>query len=298
MPRTTLALFALVPAAALALAGCSSNETETTDGADAPAESSESSDTAAAESSADIVGEEVTYESGGVTLKGYIAYDASIEGTRPGVLGVHEWWGHNEYTRDRARALAAMGYTALAVDMYGDGKLAEHPDTAGEFAREVFANMDEGVARFMAGKTFLNEHATTDPTKTAAIGYCFGGGVVLHMAREGLDLAAVAAFHAGGLESGNDPANITGRVFVAHGADDPLVSAETIESFKANMDAAGIEYTFTAYPGATHSFTNPGADAVAAEFGLPLAYQKEADEQSWATMSEMFEEAFADAAGD
>ncbi|MEM1072345.1 MAG: dienelactone hydrolase family protein [Planctomycetota bacterium] len=239
-----------------------------------------------------IVGEEIDYEVGGVTLKGYIAYDSSQEGSRPGVLVVHEWWGHNEYTRDRARQLAEMGYTALAVDMYGDGRRAEHPEDANAFMMEVFDNMQAGVDRFQAAKAVLNGHATTDPDKTAAIGYCFGGAIVLHMARTGADLDVVAAFHAGALETGNDPNNITGRVFVAHGADDPLVRPEAIESFKANMDAAGVRYEFVAYPGAVHAFTNPDATAKGEQFGLPLAYQQEADEQSWAAMQAVFIEAF------
>lgn len=239
-----------------------------------------------------VVGEEVSYESGGVTLKGYIAYDENQKGPRPGVLVVHEWWGHNEYTRDRARQLAELGYTAFAVDMYGDGKQAAHPEDANKFMMEVFDNMDAGVARFEAAKTLLNDHETTDPEKTAAIGYCFGGAIVLHMARTGADLDAVAAFHAGALETGNDAANIRGKVFVAHGAEDPFVEPEAIESFKTNMDAAGVSYEFVAYPGALHAFTNPDATAKGQEFELPLAYQKEADEQSWAKMKTLFADVF------
>ncbi|MEM6531719.1 MAG: dienelactone hydrolase family protein [Myxococcota bacterium] len=239
-----------------------------------------------------IVGEEVSYESGGVTLKGYIAYDENHDGPRPGVLVVHEWWGHNDYTRDRARQLAELGYTALAVDMYGDGKQAEHPEDAQKFMMEVMGNMDVGVARFEAAKKMLNEHASTDPQKTAAIGYCFGGAVVLHMARTGTDLDAVAAFHAGALETGNDPSNIKGKVLVAHGEADPFVKPEAIEAFKQNMDAAGVSYEFVAYPGAKHAFTNPGATANGEKFGLPLAYDKDADEKSWAKMKELFSSVF------
>ena len=247
-----------------------------------------------AEVPSSIVGQEIEYEAGDVTLRGYLAYDSSNQDPRPGVLVVHEWWGHNEYTRDRARQLAELGYTALAVDMYGDGQRADHPEDANAFMMEVFNNMEAGVARFEAAKVLLNGHGTTDPEKTAAIGYCFGGAIVLHMAREGADLDVVAAFHAGGLETGNDAASITGKVFVAHGADDPLVKPEAIQSFKENMDAAGVSYEFVTYPGAVHAFTNPNATAKGQEFGLPLAYQKEADEQSWARMNALFEETFAD----
>ena len=164
----------------------------------------------------------------------------------------------------------------------------------GAFMMEVMNDMDAGVARFRAAMELLNAHPTTDPTKTAAIGYCFGGAIVLHMARTGADLDAVAAFHAGALETGNDAANIRGRVFVAHGADDPFVEPAAIESFQRAMDAAGVDYEFVAYPGAVHAFTNPGATAKGEEFGLPLAYQREADERSWAAMREMFREVFGD----
>lgn len=247
-----------------------------------------------AASSPDVVGEEVRYESDGVTLRGYLAYDRNQEGPRPGVLVVHEWWGHNEYTRDRARQLAELGYTALAVDMYGDGRQADHPDDARAFMMEVFENMDAGMARFRAAKALLNEHATTDPEETAAIGYCFGGAIVLHMARTGDDLDAVAAFHAGALETGNDAANIRGRVFVAHGEEDPFVPPEALESFERAMDAAGVDYELVRYPGAVHAFTNPGATAKGQEFGLPLAYQKEADERSWAELRVLLADVFAD----
>ena len=245
-----------------------------------------------ADAAPSIVGEPVSYEAGGVTLKGYLAYDENLEGERPGVLVVHEWWGHNEYTRDRARQLAELGYTAFAVDMYGDGKQADHPDDANAFMMEVMGNMDTGVARFEAAKKLLGEHATTDPERTAAIGYCFGGAIVLHMARAGADLDAVAAFHAGALDTGNDAAGITGKVFVAHGADDPFVNEEAVAAFRKSMDDVGADYEFVAYPGALHGFTNPDATATGEKFELPLAYQKEADEASWAKMQALFSDAF------
>ncbi len=272
---------ALIAAAALVLAACTGSETAT----EAPVEAGPK-----------VVGQEVSYETGGVTLKGYLAYDENQDGPRRGVLVVHEWWGHNDYTRDRARQLAELGYTALAVDMYGDGKQADHPDDARTFMMEVLNDMDAGVARFRAAKKLLEEHASTDPERIAAIGYCFGGAVVLHMARTGEDLDAVAAFHAGGLETGNDAANIKGRVFVAHGEDDPFVKPEAIESFKRNMDAAGVDYEFVAYPGAVHAFTNPGATEKGQRFDLPLAYQKAADEQSWAKLKSMLTDVFSGAA--
>ncbi|MCZ6679207.1 MAG: dienelactone hydrolase family protein, partial [Candidatus Poribacteria bacterium] len=170
---------------------------------------------------ADIHGEPVEYTADNLTLKGYLAYDDSVEDKRPGVLVVHEWWGHNEYARKRARMLVELGYTALAVDMYGDGKQAEHPDDAGKFASEAMRNMDAGKARFVAAMEFLKKHKTTDPEHIAAIGYCFGGGVVLQMARLGVDLDGVVSFH-GSLSTSKpaQPGAIKAKILVCHGADD------------------------------------------------------------------------------
>src|SRR5512143_934897 len=144
---------------------------------------------------AKVTGKDVEYTAGGVTLKGYLAYDTAKKGKSPGVLVVHEWWGLNDYARERARMLARLGYTALAVDMYGEGKTATHPDDAGKFSSELMQNFDTAKARFLAAEDFLKMQPTVDPGRIAAIGYCFGGGVVLNMARQGADLKGVASFH-------------------------------------------------------------------------------------------------------
>ncbi len=237
--------------------------------------------------------EEVSYSAGGLTLNGYLAYDESTKARRPGVLVVHEWWGHNDYARKRARMLAEMGYTALAVDMYGDGKEAAHPDDAGKFANEVFSNLPAGEARFTAAMDILKANPYTDTEKIAAIGYCFGGGVVLHMARVGTDLKGVVSFH-GSLGSMHtpEPGTVKAAVLVANGADDSFVTKEQIDALKAEMEAAGADYRFVSYPGAVHSFTNPAADGFAERFGLPLGYNKEADEASWRDMKEFFDKIF------
>lgn len=242
----------------------------------------------------EVRGEEITYEVDGVQLTGYLAYDANIATPRPGVLVVHEWWGHNDYVRKRADMLAEMGYAAFALDMYGDGKLAEHPEDAQKFMMEVLSKIDTAVARFDAAKSLLEEHAVTDPTRTAAIGYCFGGAVVLHMARIGADLDAVASFH--GDLSTQSPAQsgmVTARILVAHGADDPFVPQETIEAFKQEMADAGVDMRFIAYPGAVHSFTNPAASEVGQKFEIPLAYNEDADRESWQALDSFLVEAFA-----
>lgn len=242
----------------------------------------------------DIRTEEVHYTAGGAECTGYIAWDASRPGKRPGVLVVHEWWGHNEYVRRRARMLAEMGYTAMALDMYGDGKVATHPDDAGKFMNEVFANMAAGKERFVAARRLLAAHKATDGKHIAAIGYCFGGAVVLAMARDGMDLDAVASFH-GNLATQN-PAKkgaVKARVLVCHGADDKFVPKEQVDAFQQEMQAAGADFEFVAYPGAVHGFTSKEADENGKKFNLPLAYNQAADEASWRKLGEFLAASFA-----
>jgi len=243
---------------------------------------------------AEITGEEVIYNAGDITLKGYMAYDDSISTKRPGILLVHEWWGHNDYARKRARMLAELGYTALAVDMYGDGKQAEHPSDAGKFAAEVRQNLPVATERFLAALQVLKEHPTVNPEQIAAIGYCFGGGIVLQMARQGLALDAVVSFH-GSLATDKPAAKgvVKARILVCDGADDKMVTPEQIQAFHREMKDAGVDYKFISYPGAMHSFTNPDADAYAEKFGIPVAYNAEADKRSWQDMQDFLKESFA-----
>lgn len=230
----------------------------------------------------DIRGEVVTYEAGGAVCTGFVCYDAARTGKRPGVLVVHEWWGHNDYVRDRARQLAQLGYVAFAVDMYGDGKQALHPDDAQKFAQQVFANMDAGTARFVAAKERLAAHPMTDGERIAAIGYCFGGAIVLQMARGGMDLDAVASFHGSlGTQQPAQKGTVKARVLVCHGAADALIPDDQVAAFRREMADAGVDLRFVAYPGAKHGFTSKAADANAAKFGLPLGYDAAADQASW-----------------
>jgi len=240
-----------------------------------------------------VVGKEVSYRSGDTEMKGYLAYDDAITGKRPGILVVHEWWGHNAYARKRADMLAALGYTALAVDMYGDGKTADHPEDAGKFATAVRSNLDTMQARFNAAREFLNSQETVDPEKNAAIGYCFGGSVVLSMALTGADLDGVVSFH--GSLGGLPPVSgkVTAKVLVANGADDPFNSAETLAMFRKDMELAGVDFEIVNYPGAKHSFTNPDADSFGEKFNLPLQYNEAADKASWQKMQTFFATIFA-----
>lgn len=229
-----------------------------------------------------IEGKEVTYNAGDMSMKGYLAYDKNAKVRRPGVLVVHEWWGHNDYARKRAVMLAEMGYTALAVDMYGDGRQAAHPDEAGKFSSELMKNFDVARARFTAALELLRKEPTVQSDKIAAIGYCFGGGIVLNMARQGVDLRGVASFH-GSLTAVKpaEPGVIKAKLLVLHGADDKLVTPEQVDAFKHEMKEAGADLRFISYPGAKHSFTNPQADEYAKKFNLPLGYDAESDRKSW-----------------
>lgn len=241
-----------------------------------------------------VKGEEVEYSSEGVTMKGYIAYDDAVEGKRPGILVVHEWWGHNEYARKRARMLAELGYTALAVDMYGDGKTAAHPEDAGAFSGEVFKNMPVARARFLAATELLKNHETVDAGRIGAIGYCFGGGIVLAMARMGVDVQGVVSFHGSlGTQSPAQPGTVKAKVLVCNGAADPFVPKEDIDAIKKEMNDANVDFTFKSYKGAKHSFTNPEATEKGKKFNLPLEYNAKADKDSWSDMKSFFKKVFA-----
>jgi len=242
---------------------------------------------------AEIQSEIVSYTIDGQPFQGYLSYDDSVSGKRPGVLVVHEWWGHNAYARKRADMLAKLGYTAFAIDMYGAGKLARHPDDAQKFMQETMANMKTAETRFNEAKLLLQKQPTVDPGKIAAIGYCFGGGTVLHMAKQGSDLSGVVSFH--GTLTTKIPAKASqtkANILVLNGADDPFVTAEQITAFKQEMKAAGAKFEFVNYPGVKHSFTNPDADKLGKQFNMPLAYNAKADKDSWQRMQQFLKRVF------
>jgi len=233
-----------------------------------------------------IMREEVTYTSGDTEMKGYVAYDESKEGDRPGILVVHEWWGHTDYVRERADMLAELGYVALAVDMYGDGKTAEHPDDAKKFSGMVMKNMDKSQAKFQAAFEMLKNHPQVADEKISAIGYCFGGSVILAMANAGMDLDGVAAFHSGVQVPVEPSEDLQAEVLIQNGADDPFVSDESVRTFKTKMDEIDKPYEYIEYPGVVHGYTNPDATANGEKFDLPLAYDAEADAKSWKKLQE------------
>jgi dienelactone hydrolase len=240
--------------------------------------------------------QEIPYQSAdGTKMIGYYAFDDAIKGPRPGVVVVHEFWGLNDYAKRRARDLAGLGYSALAIDMYGDGKNTEHPKDAMAFMQEVSKNSAVASARFQAGLDLLRKQPQTDPDKLAAIGYCFGGGVVLNAARQGLPLAGVVSFH--GALATNTPATpgrVKAKILVEHGARDSMVTPDNVAAFKAEMDKAGADYKFVSLADAKHGFTNPDADRLShGDHGGPdIGYNKAADERSWADMQAFFKKIF------
>ncbi len=231
-----------------------------------------------------VKGQDVFYSLNGVNMKGYIAYDSSLKAERPCVLVVHEWWGCNEYARKRARMLAELGYFALAVDLYGDGKIAEDPKTASEYATPFYQNPTMAKERLEAAMLVLKKYPETNYSNVAAIGYCFGGSMVLNAAKMGMDLKSVVSFH-GGLKGINAIEGLTkATILVCHGGADQFVSNEDILNFKMNLDTLKIPYQFITYPNATHAFTNPDATNTGKKFSMPIEYNAVGDKKSWNDM--------------
>jgi dienelactone hydrolase len=240
-----------------------------------------------------VCGREVEYNCNGVLHKGYFAWDSDAERSLPGVIVIHEWWGVNEYVKSRANMLAENGYCALAIDMYGNGQQAENPDQAGEAMNSVLGDMEVGTARLKAGYECLVSQDEVDSDRTAAIGYCFGGAMALHMARIGMPINAVASFH-GALGSFHKPApgTVQAKLLVCHGEDDAMVTMDDVSAFREEMDQAGADYKVIVHPGAQHGFTSKEATTNGEKYGIPVGYNAKADTDSWAAMMELFDSCF------
>jgi dienelactone hydrolase len=245
---------------------------------------------AAALSPAAVKTEPVEYTHDGQTFKGVLAYDDAKADKRPGVLVVHEWWGLNDYAVDRAKQLAGLGYVAFACDMYGGGKKTEHPDEAKEFATTVRKSKETWAGRAKAALKVLQDDPHVDPTKLAAIGYCFGGSTALQLAFAGADLDAVVSFHGAPVVPTPEQAKaVKGRVLMLHGAADKFIDPKTIAEFKKALTDGGAKFEWVDYPGVVHSFTVPTADKV----GNPgMKYDSKADADSWDRMLKLFGEVF------
>jgi dienelactone hydrolase len=233
----------------------------------------------------------VEYKHGNVVLEGYLAYDDAVQGKRPGVLVVHEWTGLGNYVKQRTEQLAKLGYVAFAVDMYGKGIRPSNPKEAGAQATIYRSNRSLMRDRVKAGLAVLQQNPLTDSSRIGAIGYCFGGGTVLELARSGAPVAGVVSFH-GNLDTPNpaDAKNIQGKVLVLHGAIDPLVPPAQVNAFEQEMTAAGADWQLVAYGGAVHGFTNPEAGS---DKSKGIAYNQKADQRSFAAMQQFFAEVFA-----
>lgn len=233
---------------------------------------------------------EVSYNAGEAALEGFMAWDTSRTTPRPGVVVVHEWWGHNEHARAQARKLAEAGYVGFALDMYGDGKSTTHPDSAAAFMTAAAADAARMKARFDAAIAQLKMDPHVDSTRIAAIGYCFGGMVVLGMARAGEDLDAVASFHGAiPAPAKADSGRPYARMLIMTGAADPMVPQAQVDAFADAMRKAGARVDVITYPGAMHGFTNPRADSVGMQ---GLKYDATADTDSWQSLIKMLAEVF------
>ena len=236
--------------------------------------------------------ENVAYASDSVALNGFLAYDSAISGKRPVVLVIHEWWGLNDNIKNKVRQLAALGYLAFAVDMYGDGKMGNDPEAAGNLAAPFYTNTALVKSRFDAALAKVKTFPQADTGKIAATGYCFGGAMVLNLARLGQDLKGVVSFHGSLIGVPADKQLLKAKILVCHGADDQFVTPTEVAQFKKQMDSIGADYKFVTYAGATHAFTNPDATATGKKFNLPIAYNAAADLGSWKEMQDFFEKIF------
>jgi dienelactone hydrolase len=228
----------------------------------------------------------IEYTHGDVVLQGFVAYDGLLKSKRPGILVIHEWWGHNQYVRDRARQLAELGYVAFALDMYGKGVQAKSMEQAQKMAGKFYEDRQLMRDRAAAGLEILKQHRNVDATRLAAVGYCFGGTTALELARSGAELRCVVCFH-GGLKTANpaDALNIKGTVLVLHGADDPNVPPAEVSAFQDEMRQANVDWYMVYFGNAVHSFTNPAAGM---DKTKGAAYNYNADQRGWTIMRELF----------
>jgi dienelactone hydrolase len=234
--------------------------------------------------------ETIEYKDGNTVLEGYLAYDDAIKGKVPAVLVVHEWTGIGSYVKKRCEQIAGLGYAAFAVDIYGKGIRPADVNEAVKQAAIYRGDRQLMRRRALAGLEEVKKLSFVDAERIAAIGYCFGGGVVLEMARSGADLKGVVSFH-GNLDTPHpeDAKNIKAKVLVCHGADDPYVSWEKVAAFRDEMREAKVDWQVIVYGNAVHGFTNPdnGSDP-----SKGAAYNRQADMRSWEAMKAFFKEIF------
>ncbi len=242
-----------------------------------------------------IQSQEIQYTAtDGSQLVGYYAFDDAVKTKRPGILVVHEWWGLNNYARHRATQLAKLGYAALAIDMYGSGKHTEKAGEAMAMMHGVFNHASTSMIRAKAGLELLKTQPQVDATQLGAIGYCFGGKIVLDMARAGMPLKGVVSVH--GTLATATPAKageVKAKILVLHGGADSMITPADVAVFKAEMKAANIPYKLVVYPEAKHGFSSPDADRLGKENKIDVGYNPKADRKSWKKMRGFFKRVFA-----
>jgi dienelactone hydrolase len=229
---------------------------------------------------------DVAYQVDGKSFTGYLADDDTRGPARPGILVCHQGGGLTEHAKERARMLAELGYVAFALDMYGEAVTGmEH---AMRLLRGLMQDPPLMRARAHAALDLLKAQPNVDPNRLAAVGYCFGGAVVLEIARSRSDVAAVVAFHPGMTElPDSDDRKIACKLMVCAGANDPLIPPEAREKFIRLMNACGADWQFLTYGNASHSFTDKSVDALNMK---GFSYHAPTDQRSWAAMRDLFDE--------
>jgi dienelactone hydrolase len=243
---------------------------------------------AAATDSSGIKEENISFTSDSANLNAFVVYNDSVKGKRPAVIVIPEWWGLNDYPKMRARMLAKLGYVAMALDIYGDGKVADNPDSAKAYSTPFYMNPMKAKVRIDSAISRLRKYDNVDPDNIGAIGYCFGGGMLLNTVRLGDDLKAMVSFHGSLIGTPVRKDLLHTRILVCHGNADKFVSPADVAKFKKQMDSIGANYTFIGYDSATHAFTNPASTATGEKFHMPIAYNGKADTASWDAMKTFF----------
>ncbi|XID74998.1 dienelactone hydrolase family protein [Alkanindiges sp. WGS2144] len=241
-----------------------------------------------------IISQQLSYTSPeGTTLIGHFSMPEGTTGVVPGIMVCPEWWGVTEHPRQQAEQLASQGYAALAIDVYGEGKVTDQASQANEWMSAMLANQDLLMQRAKAGMDILAAQPDVDASRLGAIGFCFGGKIALDMAREGFDLKGVVSFH-GTLtpKQPAQPGQIKAELLIEHGEADSMVSLNDLETFRQEMDKAGAHYHVDVYPGAKHGFTNPLADERARNNSIDLGFNAQAAQQSHQAMLDFFARVF------
>lgn len=232
----------------------------------------------------------IEYTHDGVTLEGYMAWDESRSGARPGVLVSHAWGGRGEFECEKARQLAELGYCGFALDLYGKGVQGSGPE---ENARLMKPFLDDRAllqSRIAASLELLRAQEEVDAGRTAAIGFCFGGLCVLDLARTGSDVRGIVSLHGLFHPPGNTEGNkIRAKVLALHGHEDPMVPVDAVNALESELTAAGADWQIHVYGNTMHAFTNPHANAP----DMGTVYSAGAARRAWVSTVHFLEEALA-----